>query len=173
MAIVYLGLGSNMGDRLGYLAGATKKMKEGTDPRIVRISGIYETEPVGVKEQSTFLNAVVEAQTTLSPEKLLERVKLIEKELGREKRVRWGPREIDIDILLFAEEQIAADGLKVPHQEMTHRRFVLEPLAEIAPGAMHPVEHRSIAELLRDCRDHSSVARSGPLTKAFQSLVEG
>jgi len=173
MAIAYLGLGSNVGDRLGYLAGAVRKMREGTEVKTLRLSGIYETEPVGIKAQPTFLNTVVEALTSLSPVMLLERVKGIEKELGRRERMRWGPREIDIDILLFGEEQVEAPPLSIPHPEMTRRRFVLEPLAEIAPGVMHPSERRTIVELLRDCRDESRVERSGTLTEAFLSLVEG
>lgn len=144
---IYLSLGSNLGDREGNLRQAIALL-DAPGLRILRVSSLYETEPMEVRDQPWFLNLVVEAETGLFPKLLLARIRKIELELGR-KRVRpKGPRTIDIDILLYGESVIDAAELIVPHPRLTERRFVLEPLAELVPDLRHPVNRRTIRELL-------------------------
>ena len=130
MITCYVGLGSNVGDRLEHLRRAVALLDSG-DVEVVVASGVYETEAVG-PEQPDFLNAVVEARTALSAHDLLARLKEIEAEIGRTPSERWGPREIDLDLLTYGDETIEEDDLQVPHPRMGERAFVLVPLAEIA-----------------------------------------
>ncbi|HEY4600529.1 MAG TPA: 2-amino-4-hydroxy-6-hydroxymethyldihydropteridine diphosphokinase [Cerasibacillus sp.] len=130
---VYLGLGTNIEPRKSHLEKALEQLKQNEAITIVKQSNRYETAPVGYTEQADFLNMVVEIKTTLSPELLLDRCQTIEKELGRERTIRFGPRTIDLDILLYNEENIKTERLTVPHPRMHERGFVLIPLAEIAP----------------------------------------
>ena len=127
----YLGLGSNVGDRLGHLRHALEAL-EARGIGIVRVSSVYETDPVG-PPQPDYLNAVAEVSTTLSPASLVRALKEAETQAGRIQRERWGPREIDLDLLLYGDETIGEEGVVVPHPELTHRAFVLVPLIEIAP----------------------------------------
>jgi len=147
MKLVYLGLGSNVGDREGSLSAAVAQLAA-SDLRILRVSSIYETEPVEYTDQRYFLNLVVEAETDLFPMQLLWRVGKIERALGRVRTIPKGPRVIDIDILLYARAVIRTPALKVPHPRMAERRFVLAPLAELAPSLRHPVTRRTISEML-------------------------
>jgi 2-amino-4-hydroxy-6-hydroxymethyldihydropteridine diphosphokinase len=144
---IYLSLGSNLGDREGHLREAIALLgAEGI--RVLRVSSLYETEPMEVRDQPWFLNLVVEAETDLFPKQLLARIQKIELELGR-KRVRpKGPRTVDIDVLLYGESVMNTAELVVPHPRLTERRFVLEPLAELAPDLRHPVNRRTMRELL-------------------------
>jgi 2-amino-4-hydroxy-6-hydroxymethyldihydropteridine diphosphokinase len=144
---VYLSLGSNIGDRERNLRDAVDLLAE-PQLRAVRVSSFYETEPLEVLDQPWFLNAVVEAETDLFPKQLLARVQRIEQVLGRRRLKPKGPRTIDIDILLYGGAVIDADELQVPHPRLAERRFVLEPLAELAPNLHHPVTGRSVAEML-------------------------
>ena len=169
---VYFGLGSNVGDRLRFLADAVRALERTPSLRVVKVSGVYRTEPVGIKDQADFLNAAVWVQTSLSLHELRFLVKSIEKQLGRLERTRWGPREIDIDILMSARATINEQSLTVPHTEMNNRRFVLQPLAEIAPDAVHPVVHKKIAVLLQECVDTNAVERSEELTQKFLSMLK-
>jgi 2-amino-4-hydroxy-6-hydroxymethyldihydropteridine diphosphokinase len=124
------------------------------------VSSVYETEPVGFKDQAEFLNVVVELQTSLEPGKLFERTKQIERALGRHDNVRWRPREIDIDILLCDQLIVRSERLSVPHREMLKRKFVLVPLAEIAGSALHPIERMDVQALLHRCKDSSRVTKT-------------
>lgn len=147
MKTIYLGLGSNLGDRRANLAQAVKRL-EAPDLRVKRASSIYETEPRDVPQQPWFLNQVVEADTDLFPKQLLSRIQKIEREMGRKRIVSKGPRVIDIDILLFGDSVLATPELEIPHPRMIERRFVLEPLAELAPDLRDPVTGRTVRELL-------------------------
>ena len=136
MAKAAIGLGSNLGDRAGRIAVAVGAL--GEFGSLYRMSSLYETAPIGGPEQGPFLNAVAVVDTELPARTLLERCLQIERESGRERRERWGPRTIDLDILLYGDEEIDEPGLTVPHPRMTERRFVLEPLLEAWPDAKLP-----------------------------------
>lgn len=144
--LIYLSLGSNLGDRAANLDAAVEELaKLGT---VVAQSSIYETEPMEVERQPWFLNSVIALETELMPKQLLSRVLGIEQKMGRRRTQPKGPRIIDIDVLLFAGSIIDTSSLTVPHPAMHQRRFVLEPLAEIAPDVRHPVFKKSVKELL-------------------------
>ena len=147
MKLAYLSLGSNVGDRQRFIEEAIRRLGS-PDLKILRESSIYETEPRDVRNQPWFLNLVVEAETSLLPRLLLARVRRIERELGRKRVVAKGPRTIDIDILLYGNFVIGSTDLTVPHPRMAERRFVLEPLCELAPELRHPVLRRTMRELL-------------------------
>jgi 2-amino-4-hydroxy-6-hydroxymethyldihydropteridine diphosphokinase len=145
--VVYLGLGSNVGDREAELRRALRLM-EGYDLRVKRVSSVYETAPMYETDQPPFLNAVAEATTTLFPVRLLLRLQQIERTMGRRRAVRNGPRNIDLDILLFPGHVVDTPTLRIPHPRLAERRFALEPLAELAPDLRHPVDKKTVAELL-------------------------
>src|SRR6266849_9457353 len=153
---VYLLLGSNLGDRAKNLQDAIAAQgKSGV--QVVRVSSVYETEPLDYLDQPWFLNCAVEAETELAALDLLHALRGIETQMGSKKLVAKGPRLLDIDILLYGNEVIDTPELQVPHPRMHLRRFVLEPLAEIAPTVQHPVSHLSIADLLARTPDKSAV----------------
>jgi 2-amino-4-hydroxy-6-hydroxymethyldihydropteridine diphosphokinase len=159
----YVGLGSNLGDRAGYLLLAVRGMlNAGLD--VIRLSSIYETEPVEYEEQPAFLNLVAELRgsTLPSPEQTLARLLRIEYSLGRTRDVPRGPRTIDLDLLIFKNERSDTEFLKLPHPRIAARRFVLIPLAELVPGLVHPVLGKSISELLGQTSDKSTVIRWKP-----------
>jgi 2-amino-4-hydroxy-6-hydroxymethyldihydropteridine diphosphokinase len=147
MRTAYLSLGSNVGEREEMLRAALRLL-ESPGLHVARVSPVYETEPQDFKNQPWFLNLVAEVQTGLFPMQLLARVRKIERELGRKRTVNKGPRSIDIDILLYAESVVDSKDLVVPHPRMAERRFVLQPLADLAPDLRHPVLRRSMKELL-------------------------
>jgi len=147
MKTIYLSLGSNVGDRESHLARALERLAE-NDVRVVRVSGVYETEPRDMPDQSWFMNQVVEAETELFPIQLLSRLQKIERAMGRVATSPKGPRIIDLDILLYGDAIVSVPGLEIPHQRMDDRRFVLEPLAELAPELRHPRTGRMVKELL-------------------------
>jgi len=158
---VYLSLGSNLGNRevnigraLAGLAGAGAEM--------IRVSSLYRTEPVGYTAQPWFLNCAAEVATELMPLQLLRRCQAIERGLGRRRGVSQGPRPIDIDILFYESLVVRAPGLTIPHPRLAERRFVLVPLAEIAPQAEHPVLRQSVLEMLKETPDRSQVLRLWP-----------
>ena len=132
MAIVYLGFGSNLGDRLAHIKTAIHHLEKNA-VKIRKISAIIETEPVGGPPQNKFLNAVAEAETGLFPQQLLDLAKMIERKLGRKRTVKNGPRTIDIDILLYDRATISSSHLKIPHPQILKRDFIMRPLREIAP----------------------------------------
>jgi 2-amino-4-hydroxy-6-hydroxymethyldihydropteridine diphosphokinase len=145
--MAYLSLGSNLGDREANLREAIRRLGD-TAGQVTSISSLYETEPREFTAQSWFINCAVELHTQLPPRALLDAVLAVERAMGRE-RIEWkGPRNIDIDILLYAGAIIDLPGLRIPHPAMHERRFVLEPLFEIAPDAFHPVLLRSVRALL-------------------------
>lgn len=161
MKKVFLGLGSNLGNREHNLKGAIEKIQEFTE-LVIRTSSIYETEPWGFQSENNFLNMTVEVETNLNPSGLLGRLLMIESLLGRLREGKqYKSRIIDLDILLFGEQIINKAGLVIPHPRMADRRFVLEPLCEIAPGVIHPVFGKTITELLSECKDESKVAKYG------------
>jgi len=146
MTTVFLGLGSNRGDRKRNILKATKLLEK-SEQKVLRASSLRETKPYGYKKQKKFLNAVVKVKTKLLPSELLELCRKIEKKIGRKKSFRWGPREIDIDILFFGKEIIRNKKLTIPHGDLHNRTFVLQPLTEIAPNFVHPVLKKRVSEL--------------------------
>jgi 2-amino-4-hydroxy-6-hydroxymethyldihydropteridine diphosphokinase len=142
MTTAYLSLGSNIGDREANLRAALERLQP------ARVSRIYETEPVDYTAQAWFLNLAVEIQTSLFPRRLLALTQRIERELGRIRTVAKGPRTLDIDILLFGKTVMRTRELEIPHPRMTERRFVLRPLADIAPDLRHPITHHTIQQML-------------------------
>jgi len=147
MKTIYLSLGSNIGDREANLRAAIERLPA-SNLRLLRQSPVYETEPVGCTDHRWFLNLVVEAETSLFPLQLLARTGKIERELGRVRSVPNGPRTIDIDILLYGNAVVRSPRLEIPHPRMSERRFVLAPLADLAPGLRHPLTHRTVLQLL-------------------------
>jgi len=145
--LVYLGLGSNLGDRLENLRRAIEELRA-AGVAVCRGSSVYESEPVDYTAQPRFLNAVVEAETELMPRQLLHRLQRIESRLGRRRGRRRGPRTIDIDILLFGDHVMHTAALTIPHPRLAERRFVLQPLCELAGGLRHPVNRQTVSALL-------------------------
>ena len=156
----YVGLGSNLGDRAGYLLLAVRGMLDaGLD--VIRLSSIYETEPVEYENQPAFLNLVAELRgsTLPSPEQMLARLLRIEYALGRTRDIHLGPRTIDLDLLIFRDQQLETEFLTLPHPRLALRRFVLVPLNELVPSLVHPVLRKPISELLAQTKDRSTVTR--------------
>lgn len=161
---VFLGLGSNVGNREAYLEASVDAIGKLKTTEILRKSSIYETEPWGVEGQEPFLNQVLEIETRLKPDDLYTHCQNIERVLGRKKNRNWRPREIDIDLLLYGNRVINSETVQVPHPYLADRRFVLVPLAEIAHRLMVPGLNRCVRELLDVCTDSKSVR----LYRAFQ-----
>lgn len=168
MSRAYLSLGANMGDRKDSLDEAHRRLNDSPGISVIKVSAYYETDPVGGPPQEKFLNAAMEIETTLSPEALLKRCLEVEAAMGRRRGVHWGPRVIDIDILIYDGQVIDSPTLKVPHPMMHLRRFVLEPLVELAPGLLHPPSGRTVSQLLSDLPETSS-EESGNETKASRT----
>ncbi len=147
MKTAYLGLGSNLGNREQHIETALAKLAA-PGLRVARVSSLYETEPVGFTAQRWFLNLVAEIETELFPMQLLSRIATVEQALGRVRTVKNGPRTLDIDILLYGRAVVRTARLEIPHPRMAERRFVLAPLAELAPDLRHPVTHQSIRAML-------------------------
>ena len=145
---VIIALGSNMGDREGYLNGAVEKLNAVRGCRVKKVSDFIETPPYGVTDQADFLNGCLEMETLMYPHELLDELHRIEKEAGRERIIRWGPRTLDLDIIFYDDMILQDDDLCIPHVEMHKREFVLKPLCGIAPYKRHPVTGKTVKEML-------------------------
>lgn len=162
--IAYLSLGSNLGNREQNLQQAIRRAS--ALGRVVAVSSFYETEPVEYTDQPCFLNCVIALETTAEPAQLMSECLRIEQEMGRQRLVKKGPRSIDIDILLFGNAVVNTPDLTIPHPEMIRRRFVLEPLAEIAPELLHPVSHKTVTLLLAELAAGQRVLKYEPGIRA-------
>jgi 2-amino-4-hydroxy-6-hydroxymethyldihydropteridine diphosphokinase len=156
--VAYICLGSNLGDRAAHIKKALKLL-EGKGIDIGKVSSLYSTEPVEVVQQPWFLNLVAEITTSLSAEELLDLCQLVERKLGRSTKGDMAPRTIDIDILLYKDKIIKKAHLEIPHARMHLRRFMLEPLCEIAPHFIHPLYKKTIAQLTNELKDSSKVIK--------------
>lgn len=160
---LYLSLGSNLGDRLEFLKQGISLISEVSDLKIQNVSSIYETEPVGYLDQAEFLNLAICVLTSIDPHNLLRMLKEIETSVGRVHRERWHEREIDIDIIFYGDWILNSKEIIIPHPRMHLRKFVLEPLNEIAPNFLHPVKQKKVYQLLAECLDNSRVNRTDQL----------
>jgi 2-amino-4-hydroxy-6-hydroxymethyldihydropteridine diphosphokinase len=151
----YLGLGSNMGDRKALLRTALEKLTA-PDLRLKQVSDFYETEPIGLRDQPWFLNLAAEFETELFPRQLLHRAQRVEREMGRVRTIPNGPRNIDIDVLLYGNAIVKVDELEIPHPRYRDRRFTLAPLAELAPEMRDPVTHQTMREMLAALRGQTA-----------------
>jgi len=157
--ISFLGIGSNLGDPLGQCRVALRQIATLKNVQVLRRSSLYRTEPVGNPNQEWFVNGVLEVRTTFTAPQLLKALQWVEQALGRVRTEKWGPRTIDIDLLLFGQEIIGIGDLIVPHREMHKRRFVLAPMNEIAPYVIHPLYGISMKGLLDRLEDAFAVER--------------
>jgi 2-amino-4-hydroxy-6-hydroxymethyldihydropteridine diphosphokinase len=157
MEMVVLGLGSNLGPRLDNLKKAMELLNKMPGFDILAFSSVYETEPWGFKNQNNYLNCVIAGLCRFSAGNLFENVKIIEKKAGRTLRDRWHPRELDIDILFYGSRVIRSRKLEIPHPQIKYRNFVLNPLAELMPGYVHPVFRKKIKTLLDESKDRGKV----------------
>ncbi len=162
MAHAYIGFGSNIDDRFAYIVQALRLLLEADGVSLIQISSLYETEPVGYEEQDWFLNGVLAIETSLSLDQLLVLLKGIEQVVGRQQRIRWRPREVDLDLLIYNQCCINTPDLIVPHPEMHRRSFVLVPFAEIAPDVRHPILQENIQSLLANLTDEKTVKLAVP-----------
>jgi 2-amino-4-hydroxy-6-hydroxymethyldihydropteridine diphosphokinase len=156
-SIAYISLGSNMGERETYLEKAVNILHNHGKIEVLRKSSIYETDPVGFTEQGKFLNMVIEVRTDLSPEILLQQCLQVEYDLGRKREFKWGPRIIDLDILLYNHENIESENLLIPHPRMQERAFVLIPLLELEPALGHPAIGTPFIRFLDEIPDKEGV----------------
>ncbi len=153
----FIGLGSNIGDRYSYLMQAIQFLRDVEKILVVNVSSVYETDPVGYEDQDLFLNMVIEVKTDLTAEELLEVCMSIERRLDRKREIRWGPRTIDLDILLFNQENIETENLIVPHPQMLNRAFVTVPLLEIRPEIIFPRNGKPLVLCIKQLPDTEGV----------------
>lgn len=153
---VYLGVGSNIGDKMGYIKLALCKLEECGYIKEIKCSSLIETEPYGGVEQDVFINGAIELYTTLSQYDLLDFLHDIEKEARRERKVHWGPRTLDLDILFYDDLVMDEESLSIPHKDMENRTFVLEPLMELCPDLYNPRTKKTVKEMLDELRSKES-----------------
>lgn len=157
----FIGIGANIGSVRENFARAVRSIEKCA--RVEAVSSLYESEPVGPQDQPKFTNAVIKVETELSPLELLDRLQAIEKEIGRKKTVRWGPRVIDLDIIFYGDLVISTDSLVIPHPRAHERRFVLEPLLEIEPAAWHPAKKMAVRDICSGLGDSQAISKTnGP-----------
>jgi len=158
-SISYIGIGSNLGDKVGQCEKAISEILKADQNKLLAKSPFFKTKPLGYTSQDWFINGVIKIETALEPLQLLRALKRIESQLGREETFRWGPRFIDLDILFFDEKEIWTEELQIPHPLLQERQFVLIPLAEIDRDFIHPVLKKSIGELLDDMKEDQGVEK--------------
>lgn len=163
--LAYIGIGSNLGDRLAELASGLAELLAVPGVELDAVSSIYETDPVGYLDQPAFLNAVFSVRAALEPQDLLRAMQRIETDHHRQRCIHWGPRTLDLDLLLYGTIQLTSGDLLLPHPRLTERAFVLAPLGEIAPALRHPVTGKPFAASLRELGDYTKVRRTGPFPK--------
>lgn len=168
-ATVYIGAGSNIGERRDYLKAALKALESHDNINVTAQSSLYETEPVGLTDQPPFLNMVFEVKTTLEPSDLLDVVLDIENRFGRKRVIRWGPRTLDLDILLYNQDNVKTEALQVPHPRLQERAFVLIPLQELAPAQHVPTLGQTVGELAGQLTGDHGVVRVGTLNESVVS----
>ncbi|MGB2691444.1 MAG: 2-amino-4-hydroxy-6-hydroxymethyldihydropteridine diphosphokinase [Thermodesulfobacteriota bacterium] len=154
---VFISIGSNLGDKIGNCRVAVEELAKFS--KVNKLSSLYETEPVGKEDQPNFINTAVEIETNLSAQELLIYLKSIEEKMGRVRTEKWGPRTIDLDIIFYGELVIKNDDLAIPHPRAHLRRFVLEPICEIAPNYIHPVLNKTVGVLIKECEDNKQVIK--------------
>ena len=160
-SIAFIGIGSNVGDKIGNCKRAIAEITKHEGNRLIAQSSLYKTEPIGYTQQDWFINCVIEIETSLTPYELLHVLEDIELSMGRKRSFTWGPRNIDLDILFFNQETIQCEGLTVPHPELEKRAFVLVPLCEIAGDYIHPLLKKSISQLVADLGNEQKVEKLG------------
>jgi 2-amino-4-hydroxy-6-hydroxymethyldihydropteridine diphosphokinase len=163
MGRIFVSLGSNIGDRLGFIQTAVDALGDVAGFKVKAASPVYETEPVGKKDQPRFLNAAVELESLLSPDSILVNLKQTERLVGRTPSEKWGPREIDLDLIYVGDLVVKSPMLTLPHPEVAARRFVLTPLTEIAPDFVDPLRKRTLSELLSSCQDVCDVVKTSSI----------
>lgn len=146
----YIAVGSNMGDSGGHIAKALGQLEKHKDIQVTKVSGLLETLPYGGVEQENFVNGMFEIRTLLTPEELLRELHKIEASEGRERKIHWGPRTLDLDIIFYDDLIYSSEDLVIPHVDMENRYFVLKPLSELAPNFRHPITHKTVAQMLAE-----------------------
>lgn len=159
LSTIYIGLGSNLGNKKENIRQALNLLNEVEGITIVKVSSFYETEPVGYEDQDWFINAVAQTETSFSPQEILKIFKDIEQKIGREESTRWGPRKIDLDILFYDQLVYKSNDLIIPHPRLHERAFVLVPLAEINKELIHPVYNKSVSTLLSELNTTKKVTK--------------
>ena len=162
----YIGLGSNLGDRIAYIEAAVAELEQAAGIRVLSASSLYETPPVGYLDQPHFLNAVVSVETDLSPPELLQTLRRIEDAHGRQRSIRWGPRTLDLDLLVCGDRVVRTTALTLPHPHLTDRCFVLVPLCEVAAALRHPVSGSPMSEYERQLGCDGQIELAGSLRRS-------